>query len=56
MNPAAKLPLSFPRHIEDTPTYLNFGSERDRVVYGEGIYVGYRYYETVNREVLFPFG
>ncbi|KAF2009021.1 glycoside hydrolase family 3 protein [Aaosphaeria arxii CBS 175.79] len=56
VNPSAKLPLSFPRRIEDTPTYLNFGSERGRVVYGEGIYVGYRYYEKVLRDVLYPFG
>lgn len=55
-NPSGKLPLSFPRRLEDTPTFLNFGSERGRVEYGEGIYVGYRYYERVLRDVLFPFG
>ncbi|RTE84399.1 putative beta-glucosidase K [Fusarium euwallaceae] len=54
--PSGKLPLSFPRRIEDTPTYLNFGSERGRVIYGEDIYVGYRYYEKVDRDVLYPFG
>lgn len=56
VNPNGKLPLSFPRRIEDTPTYLNFGSERGQVTYGEGIYVGYRYYEKVLRDVLYPFG
>lgn len=56
VNPSGKLPLSFPRRLEDTPTFLNFGSERGRVEYGEGIYVGYRYYERVLRDVLFPFG
>lgn len=55
-SPSGKLPLSFPRRIEDTPTYLNFGSERGRVLYGEDIYVGYRYYEKVDRDVLYPFG
>ncbi|KAL2859197.1 putative beta-glucosidase K [Aspergillus pseudodeflectus] len=54
--PSGKLPLSFPRRIEDTPTYLNFGSERGRVIYGEDIYVGYKYYEKVDRAVLYPFG
>ncbi|RBR11764.1 hypothetical protein FVER53590_30396 [Fusarium verticillioides] len=54
--PSGKLPLSFPRRIQDTPTFLNFGSERGRVIYGEDIYVGYRYYEKVDREVLYPFG
>lgn len=56
VNPSGKLPLSFPRRIEDTPTFLNFGSERGRVTYGEGIYVGYKYYEKVLRDVLYPFG
>lgn len=56
VNPSGKLPLSFPRRIEDTPTYLNFGSERGQVTYGEGIYVGYKYYEKVLRDVLYPFG
>ncbi|GAM40363.1 glycosyl hydrolase family 3 protein [Talaromyces pinophilus] len=56
VNPSGKLPLSFPRRIEDTPTYLNFGSERGQVIYGEGIYVGYKYYEKALRDVLYPFG
>jgi beta-glucosidase len=56
VNPSGKLPVSFPRRLEDTPTYLNFGSERGRVVYGESIYVGYRYYEKVMKDVLYPFG
>ncbi|CEJ60846.1 hypothetical protein PMG11_09402 [Penicillium brasilianum] len=56
VNPSGRLPLSFPRRIEDTPTYLNFGSERGQVTYGEGIYVGYKYYEKVLRDVLYPFG
>ncbi|KAH7176837.1 glycoside hydrolase superfamily [Dactylonectria macrodidyma] len=56
VNPSGRLPLSFPRRLEDNPTYLNFGSERGQVVYGEGIYVGYRYYEKVLRDVLYPFG
>jgi beta-glucosidase len=56
VNPSGKLPLSFPRCIEDTPTFLNLGSDRRQVTYGEGIYVGYRYYEKLQKDVLYPFG
>jgi beta-glucosidase len=56
VNPSGKLPLSFQRCIEDTQTYLNFGSDRGQVTYGEGIYVGYRYYEKIRKDVLYPFG
>ncbi|CAG9962004.1 unnamed protein product [Clonostachys byssicola] len=56
VNPSGKLPLSFPRRIEDKPTFLNFGSERRQVIYGEGIYVGYKYYEKALLDVLYPFG
>lgn len=54
--PSGKLPVTFPRRVEDTPAFLNFGSERGDVVYGEGVYVGYRYYEKVKRDALYPFG
>ncbi|KAK4691840.1 beta-glucosidase, partial [Lecanoromycetidae sp. Uapishka_2] len=56
VNPSGKLPLSFPVQIEDNPAFLNYSSERGRVLYGEDIYVGYRYYEKVKRQTLFPFG
>ncbi|KAJ9131240.1 Beta-glucosidase [Pleurostoma richardsiae] len=56
VNPAAKLPLTFPVRLEDTPTYLNFGSERGRTLYGEDIFVGYRFYEKSNKGILFSFG
>ncbi|KAH8646645.1 beta-glucosidase [Xylariales sp. PMI_506] len=55
-NPSGKLPLSFPVHLRDNPAFLNFRSEAARILYGEDIYVGYRYYEFSGREVLFPFG
>lgn len=56
VNPSGKLPLSFPIRIEDNPAFLHYSSERGRVLYGEDIYVGYRYYEKVKRPTLFPFG
>lgn len=56
VNPSGKLPLSFPKCIEDNPTYLNFRSERGRILYGEDVFVGYRFYQALKRDVLFPFG
>ncbi|KAJ6093067.1 Beta-glucosidase [Penicillium sp. IBT 16267x] len=56
VNPSGKLPLTFPRRLKDNPTYFNFRSEGGRVLYGEDVYVGYRYYEGLEVEPLFPFG
>ena len=56
VNPSGKLSVSFPRHLSDNPSFLNWGSERGRVLYGEDVYVGYRYYDKVARPALFPFG
>jgi beta-glucosidase len=55
-NPSAKLPLTFPIQVEDNPTYLNFRSEKGRTLYGEDVYIGYRWYESIKRDVCFPFG
>jgi beta-glucosidase len=56
INPSAKLPLSFPLRNEDNPAFLNYRSEKGKAVYGEGVFVGYRYYEKIKREVAFSFG
>ena len=56
VNPSAKLPLTFPKRLEDNPAFLSFRSERGRALYGEDVYVGYRWYEKLKTEVLFPFG
>ena len=55
VNPSGKLPLSFPRRLEDNPAYLFYPGGNDEQ-YGEGIFVGYRYYEKKKIAPLFPFG
>lgn len=56
VNPSGKLPLTFPKRYLDCPTYGNFPGEFGEVWYGEGIFVGYRYYDTKDIDPLFPFG
>ena len=55
-NPSGKLPETFPLKLSDNPSYLNFPGDAETVEYKEGIYVGYRYYDKKEMEVLFPFG
>ncbi len=55
-NPSGKLPVSFPKQFEDSPAYGHYPGENLKVDYAEGIYVGYRYFDTKNVEPLFPFG
>ncbi|WP_426452134.1 beta-glucosidase family protein [Paenibacillus sp. S-38] len=55
-NPCGKLAETFPQQLSDNPSYLFFPGEGDRVEYREGIFVGYRYYDTKNVKPLFPFG
>ncbi len=56
VNPSGKLPTSFPKRLKDTPAYLHYPGENGEVFYGEGIYIGYRYYDIKDVEPLFPFG
>jgi beta-glucosidase len=56
VNPSGKLPTTFPRRLRDTPAYINYPGENGQVLYGEGIFVGYRYYDKKDIEPLFPFG
>jgi beta-glucosidase len=56
VNPSGKLPETFPKRLEDNPSHGFFPGEKRRVLYGEGIYVGYRHYDTRGIEPLFPFG
>lgn len=55
-NPSGKLPLTWPKHEYDTPAYKNYGGENKEVWYGEGIYVGYRWYDARHIAPLYPFG
>jgi beta-glucosidase len=61
VNPSGRLPISWPKRIEDAPAYDNFPGELTdgqlTVRYEEGVFVGYRHYDRIAREKLhFPFG
>jgi len=56
VNPSGHLPESFPKKLEDNPSFLFFGGEPRGTEYREGIFVGYRYYDRKKMDVLFPFG
>jgi beta-glucosidase len=55
-NPSGKLPITMPKHFEDSPAYGHYPGEHLKVAYAEGIYVGYRYFDTKKVEPQFPFG
>ena len=55
VNPSGKLAETIPYKLSDNPSYLNFG-EGEKTVYHEGVFVGYRYYDTKEMPVAFPFG
>jgi beta-glucosidase len=56
VNPSGKLAETFPDRLVDTPAYINYPGENGVVRYGEGIFMGYRYYDTKKVPTLFPFG
>ncbi|MGB8981845.1 MAG: glycoside hydrolase family 3 C-terminal domain-containing protein, partial [Anaerolineales bacterium] len=56
VNPSGKLAETFPLKLIDTPTYINYPGENGAVRYGEGIFMGYRYYDAKEVPTLFPFG
>ncbi|MDF1509428.1 glycoside hydrolase family 3 C-terminal domain-containing protein [Robertmurraya sp. DFI.2.37] len=56
VNPSGKLAETYPLRYEDTPSYHNFPGKEVSVEYRESLYIGYRYYDTANVDVLFPFG
>lgn len=56
VNPSGRLPESFPVKLSDNPSYLFYGGEGNEADYREGVFVGYRYYDKKEMDVLFPFG
>lgn len=61
VNPSGRLPISWPKRIEDAPAYGNFPGEKREgqltVRYDEGVFVGYRHYDRVSKDkIQFAFG
>lgn len=56
VNPSGKLAETFPMELTDVPCYAYFGKKSDDVEYRESLFVGYRYYDTYQKKVRYPFG
>ena len=56
VNPSGHLAESIPLRLEDNPSWANFPGEQGHVRYGEGVFVGYRYYTSAGVPVRYPFG
>lgn len=56
VNPSGKLAETFPVRIQDTPCYMFYPGDGKKAVYGEGVFVGYRYYDTKKIPVRWAFG
>ena len=54
--PGGRLPVSIPRRIQDTPAFLDHPGEGGHARYGEGLFIGYRWYDGREIAPLFPFG
>lgn len=55
-NPSGKLAETIPHRVEDTPAFGNFPGDHGHVRYGEGVLIGYRWYDTRLVDVAYPFG
>lgn len=56
VNPSGRLTETVPERLEDTPAFTDFPGEDSHVRYGEGLFVGYRWYDQRRMNVTFPFG
>lgn len=56
VNPSGRLSVTFPKRLEDTPAYLTFGKADCEIYYGEGVFIGHRYYEKLDKPPLYYFG
>jgi len=56
VNPCGRLAETYPLRLLDTPATINFPGENRQARYGEGIFIGYRYYDAKQVPVQFPFG
>ncbi len=56
VNPSGKLPVTFLKRWEDSPAFGTYPGIREKAIYEEGIFVGYRHFDKENIEPLFPFG
>lgn len=55
-SPCGKLAETYPLRLEDTPAYLSFAGDTDKVYYGERMFVGYKHYDARGLNVSYPFG
>ncbi|KAM0084316.1 beta-glucosidase [Fusarium odoratissimum] len=55
-NPSGRLSVTYPYKYQHNPAFYNWGHEGNKTMYGEGVFVGYKRYDAVDREVMFPFG
>ncbi|MCG2802547.1 MAG: glycoside hydrolase family 3 C-terminal domain-containing protein, partial [Cellulomonas sp.] len=55
-DPGGRLTETYPLSLADTPGAIGFPGERGHIVYGEGVFVGYRWYDALDRAVRYPFG
>lgn len=56
VNPSGRLPMTFPRRVEDCPAFSSFPGEENETYYSEGLFVGYRWWDLLSIEPLFPLG
>ncbi len=54
--PGGRLPVTFPRQLEDTPAFAHYPGTDGRAVYAEGLFIGHRWYDREGIDPLFPFG